>query len=154
MFFRNLGFDSAPILAWASMPAQTRAGNLIALAAFIHTNGDNPQASVTLDANGDLLGTAYDCGATNQWAMLELAKGSNTITVQGSYNGTNRAFPLGGVTLDANGNLFGTAATGGGSTDGTVWEFHTSPSVVPEPSSLVLGFIAMVFLPLVLRRFF
>jgi hypothetical protein len=82
------------------------------------------------------------------------AKGSKTIAALGSFDIITGNDRRGGVNLDANGNLFGTAAVGGRSSDGTVWEFQTSPSVVPEPSSLVLGFIAMVLTPLVLRGFF
>ena len=70
--------------------------------------------------------------------MWELAKGSGTITPLDSFNGTNGANPIGDVTFDANGNLFGTAFGGGASNVGTVWEL----AAVPEPSSLVLGVIS------------
>ena len=52
------------------------------------------------------------------------------------------------VTFDANGNLFGMAAGGGATDQGTVWE------VVPEPLSLVLSFLALALMPLVLRLLF
>jgi uncharacterized repeat protein (TIGR03803 family) len=176
------------------------------LASFNGTNGNLPRAGVTFDANGNLFGTTQNGGATNQGTVWELAKGSGVITALASFNGTNGSLPLGGVTFDANGNLFGTApfggsnaigtvwelakgsstitalgsfknvgtgsdpkagvtfdangnlfgtaAAGGASSDGTVWEFQTSPPVAPEPPSLVLAFIAMVLVPLVLRRYF
>jgi uncharacterized repeat protein (TIGR03803 family) len=127
---------------------------ITALASFNGTNGELPLGGVTLDANGNLYGTASAGGANAIGTVWELAKGSSTITALGSFDLTTGNDPKAGVTLDANGNLFGTAAIGGGSSDGTVWEFQASSSVVPEPSSLVLGFIAMVFIPLVLRRFF
>ena len=133
--FRRLGFASALILAWACMPAQTQAGNLIALATFNLTNGDNPQAGVTFDANGNLFGTAYNGGATNQGTVWELAKGSSTITVLGSFNGTNGAFPLGGATLDANGNLFGTASDIGAHNVGTVWELAQGSGTITPLAS-------------------
>jgi uncharacterized repeat protein (TIGR03803 family) len=179
--------------------------SITTLASFDGTNGNLPRAGATFDANGNLFGTTYVGGASNQGTVWELAKGSSTITALGSFNGTNGVLPLGGVTFDANGNLYGTASEGGAnalgtvwelakgsstitalgsfdittgndpkdsvtldphgnlfgtaavgpsgaSSDGTVWEFQTGSSAVPEPSSLVLGVIAVVLLPLVLRR--
>jgi uncharacterized repeat protein (TIGR03803 family) len=127
-------------------------GTITALGSFNGTNGSFPVAGVTLDANGNLFGTAPDGGANGVGAVWVLAKGSSTITALASFNTTNGAVPLAGVTFDANGNLFGTAAEAGGAGYGTVWEFQ--PTVVPEPSSLVLVFLGMVLMPLVLRRFF
>jgi hypothetical protein len=84
----------------------------------------------------------------------ELAKGSNSITTLASFNGTNGGEPSASVTFDANGNLYGTAASGGANSDRTVWELQASALGVPEPSSLVMGLVALVLVPLVLRRFF
>jgi uncharacterized repeat protein (TIGR03803 family) len=108
------------------------------LASFNGTNGANPQAGVTIDANGNLFGTAVSGGASGLGTVWELAKGSGTITPLASFNRTNGSFPLAGVTIDANGNLFGTASLGGANNNGTVWEL----AAVPEPSSLVLGVIS------------
>jgi uncharacterized repeat protein (TIGR03803 family) len=129
-------------------------GTITALAAFNGTNGELPLGGVTFDANGNLLGTAPAGGVNALGTVWELAKGSSAITALGSFDITTGTDPKAGVTLDADGNLFGTAAIAGGPTQGTVWEFQASVSTVPEPSSLVLWFSALVFILLVLRRFF
>jgi uncharacterized repeat protein (TIGR03803 family) len=126
---------------------------ITALASFNGTNGSLPRAGVTIDANGNLFGTASEGGINNQGTLWELAKGSSTITALDLFNGISGASPIGGVTLDTNGNLFGTATAGGSADQGTVWVLQTSTPAVPEPSSLVLGFIAVVLMPIVLRRF-
>jgi uncharacterized repeat protein (TIGR03803 family) len=111
-------------------------GTITPLATF-DINGDRPLAGVTFDAHGNLFGTAVGEGASGAGTVWELSQGSSTITPLDSFNHTNGAFPIGGVTFDANGNLFGTAQEGGASGNGTVWEL----AAVPEPSSLVLGVI-------------
>jgi hypothetical protein len=134
---------TALLLAWACIPAPVRGQGLTALASFNGTNGNRPWAGVTFDANGNLFGTAIVGGANFSGTVWELAKGSGTITPLASFNGTtNGATPLGGVTFDANGNLFGTAtARGANFNNGTVWELPAS--AIPEPSSLVLGLISL-----------
>jgi uncharacterized repeat protein (TIGR03803 family) len=104
---------------WELVPGS---GTITTLASFDGTNGDLPRAGVTLDANGNLLGTTQNGGSTNQGTVWELAKGSGTITALASFSGTDGELPLGGVTFDANGDLFGTAPFGGASSLGTVWE--------------------------------
>ena len=72
---------------------------------------------MTRDANGNLFGTTF-FGRTNR-TIWELAKGSGTITTLALFNATVGGSPLGGVTLDAGGNLYGTASQGGASNFGT-----------------------------------
>jgi uncharacterized repeat protein (TIGR03803 family) len=117
-------------------------GTITALDSFNSaTNGAFPLGRVTLDASGNLFGTAEYGGANNDGTVWELAQGSGTIVALDSFNGTNGAGPYAGVTFDANGNLFGTAREGGANNDGTVWEIQTAS--VPEPSSIVMGLIGM-----------
>ena len=87
-------------------------GTITALASFNGTNGAKPEAGVTLDASGNLYrddllrrGWRRDLG---DGTVFEIAKGSGTVTTLASFNGTNGANPVGGVTLDASGNLYGT----------------------------------------------
>jgi uncharacterized repeat protein (TIGR03803 family) len=44
------------------------------------------------------------------------------LSTLGIFNGANGAFPNGGLVMDSNGNLYGTAVNGGASNDGTVFE--------------------------------
>jgi uncharacterized repeat protein (TIGR03803 family) len=108
---------------------------ITALASFNGANGNSPSGAVTFDANGNLFGTAETGGTSNMGTVWELAKGSSTITALASLNGTNGTRPTGGATFDANGNLFGTAETGGLSNNGTVWELAKgSSTIVPLAS--------------------
>jgi uncharacterized repeat protein (TIGR03803 family) len=95
---------------------------ITALASFQGTNGSIPQAGLTMDSQGNLYGVTLGSGANKLGTVWELAKGSNTITTLASFNGTNGATPYGNVTVDSQGNVYGTTSVGGSSKDGTVWE--------------------------------
>jgi uncharacterized repeat protein (TIGR03803 family) len=95
---------------------------LTLVAPFDGTNGANPVATVTFDAAGNAYGTASLGGSSGLGTVWELVKGSSTITPLASFNGTNGSSPFAGVTLDANGNLYGTTDVGGANSDGVVWE--------------------------------
>jgi uncharacterized repeat protein (TIGR03803 family) len=87
---------------------------LATLANFNGTNGTNPGGGLTADATGNLYGTAFYGGASNDGTVFELS-GTNhqTLAPLLSYNGTNGANPEGGLAADAAGNLYGTALQGG-----------------------------------------
>jgi uncharacterized repeat protein (TIGR03803 family) len=91
------------------------------IGSFNFTNGSNPNG-VTLDSQGNLYGTTSLGGTGGVGTVWELAKGSNTITTLANFDGTNGAQPLDGVTLDAQGNLYGSTTAGGPNLSGTVWE--------------------------------
>jgi uncharacterized repeat protein (TIGR03803 family) len=101
------------------------------LASFGPGQGSGSDGAVSTDAQGNLYGTTYAGGPGNAMGTVwELAKGSNTITTLLSFNGTNGANPIAGVTLDVQGNLFGTTVAGGASDIGTVWELASGASMV------------------------
>src|SRR5262249_19135408 len=79
------------------------------LAAFFtgnNTDGIHPNGRLVLDTNGNLFGTTGAGGANNLGTVWELAKGSSTITILASFNGTNGANPYAGLIQDSSGNLF------------------------------------------------
>jgi uncharacterized repeat protein (TIGR03803 family) len=123
------------LLAWALMPTVAQGQGLTALASFNGTNGDTPAGGATIDANGNLFGTAYLGGTSSNGTVWELAKGASTITALASFNGTNGSLPVASVTFDANGNLFGTAQGGGTSFNGTVWELAKGASTITALAS-------------------
>jgi uncharacterized repeat protein (TIGR03803 family) len=92
------------------------------LAAFVAGNGLYPEARLVQDRSGNLYGIASTGGASGDGTVFEVAAGSGTITTLASFNGANGSSPLGGLVLDAGGNLYGTAYNGGASGDGTVFE--------------------------------
>ena len=93
----------------------------------VHTfSGDTnpgPLATPTLDPAGNIYGTSETNGHQSGLVFeLTPASGGWNYTSY-DFNGSNGASPQSGVTLDAGGNLYGTASSGGGSCDcGVVWE--------------------------------
>ena len=84
------------------------------LAPMIGTDGQ-PEAigGLVMDGAGNLYGTAVDGGTDSEGSIFELSKGSNTISVLASFNGSNGIGPFGALILDSAGNLYGTAVDGG-----------------------------------------
>lgn len=116
------------------------------LATFDGTNGAYPYFSgVTLDAQGNLYGTTYGGGTSYPRSnfggtVFEIAKGSNSLTTLASFggndgDGTNGLRPLGGVTLDSNGNLFGTTSIGGQYGAGTLFEIVKGSNTITTLAS-------------------
>ncbi len=59
---------------------------------------------------GNLYGTTLYGGAYNQGSVWEIANGSTTITTLGSFSSiytSDGPGPYGGVTFDAQGNIYG-----------------------------------------------
>jgi uncharacterized repeat protein (TIGR03803 family) len=100
------------------------------LATFNGTNGSNPSAGLIADAQGNLYGVADMGGANTDGTVFEVAAGSGTITTLATFNGTNGMYPNGALLVDAAGNLFGTTANGGTSSEGTVFEVAAGSATV------------------------
>jgi uncharacterized repeat protein (TIGR03803 family) len=85
-----------------------------------------PWGRLTMDAAGNLYGTTEGYGA--YWAgsvfKLTYSNGSWIPTVLHEFSGVDGQYPQAGVTLDAYGNIYGTAPSGGSGTgaNGVVWE--------------------------------
>ena len=102
---------------------------LVTLVSFTGgADGGNPQGGLIIDANGDLFGVTG--GGNNQGTVFELANGASGYklsTLLSFTGGADGGFPLGSLLADANGDLFGATAGGGGSNNGTVFEIVNSP---------------------------
>jgi uncharacterized repeat protein (TIGR03803 family) len=93
--------------------------------------GIGPLASVLLDASGNLYGTTYFQGADNAGTVFKVAAGTNTLTTLVSFNYTNGCYPSCALVADANGNLYGTTFSGGGSgSNGTVFRVAAGTNVL------------------------
>jgi uncharacterized repeat protein (TIGR03803 family) len=104
--------------------------SLTSLASFVAPDGIHPQAGLIMDGSGNLYGTAENGGAFNDGTVFEVAHGSRAITALASLNGTDGAHPQGALIMDGSGNLYGTAADGGASGDGTIFELpHGSGTI-------------------------
>ena len=92
-------------------------------------DGASPYAGVVQDSAGNLYGTTGAGGAFGYGTVYKLDS-SGVETVLHSFNGgTEGAYPCAGLTLDATGNLYGTANEGGapGNTgdNGTMFELNS-----------------------------
>jgi len=91
-------------------------------------DGADPQAGLAMDPAGNLYGTTSQGGAAGNGTVFELVapkkkNGAWTETVLYSFGtGTDGATPVGGVTLDASGNLYGTTSLGGADGYGTIFQ--------------------------------
>ena len=95
-------------------------------------DGASPYAGVVQDSAGNLYGTTGEGGAFNHGAVYKLDP-SGVETVLHSFNGgTDGSYPCSGLTLDAAGNLYGTAneggATGNAGDNGTIFELDNTGS--------------------------
>jgi hypothetical protein len=137
---QNAGTVASPV--YASSPT--------VLDSFNGSDGEAPYAGLTIDANGDLFGTA-DLEGANGWGTVFEIKNTGTVrtpvyanvpTALFSFNYTNGAYPYAGLTVDANGNLFGTTNEGGANGYGTAFEIQNTgtaaaPAYASAPSTLV-----------------
>jgi len=83
-----------------------------------------PFAKLVMDRAGNLYGTQYGGGAYEDGMVFKLtpASGGWTFTDVHDFTGSDGANPLGDLVLDENGNLFGTAQSGGTGGSGVIWE--------------------------------
>jgi uncharacterized repeat protein (TIGR03803 family) len=99
---------------------------------FEGIHGKNPANGIAMDSQGNLYGTTYTGGVTainnavNGYGTLWKWSPTTGLTTLVSFNGTNGMFPLYGVTLDAQGNLFGSTVYGGPNGMGVVFEYSTA----------------------------
>jgi len=89
----------------------------------IDDNGEALVAPVTLDANGNLYGTNFEClHCRGTVFKLTPSNGTWTETVLHRFTGSDGSYPYSNVAMDANGNLYGTASSGGAYGYGVIWE--------------------------------
>ena len=94
-------------------------------------DGADPEAGLVVDAAGNLYGTTNQGGPAGNGTVFELVAPSGnskkwTETVLYAFGtGTDGANPVGGVHLDAAGNLYGTTSAGGTYKYGTVFQLKT-----------------------------
>lgn len=89
--------------------------------------GGPGQADLMMDAAGNLYGTTVGEGDTSDpyGNVFKLTLSNGIWVYTDPHDFTNRSDggrPLSNVVIDTNGNLYGTASTGGANNLGTVWE--------------------------------
>jgi uncharacterized repeat protein (TIGR03803 family) len=92
----------------------------------VGTDGFWPNARLTIDSKGNLYGTTFFGGTFGLGIVFELmpnAGGTWTFKTLHSFGQSgDGSYPHGGLTVDAKGNLYGTAAGGGSDKDGIAYE--------------------------------
>lgn len=93
---------------------------------YSFVNGTGPRTSLTMDASGNLYGTLYTGGTDGYGSVFELRHNSDgswtSIDLYNFTGGSDGAYPISNVSIDASGNLYGTASEGGSDSYGVVWE--------------------------------
>jgi hypothetical protein len=87
------------------------------------TNGNLFGTTVRGGANGSGYGTVFEIKNTGTFAAPVYASGQTTLI---TFNDSNGAFPVAGLIVDANGDLFGTTVGDG---YGTVFEIKNTGTV-------------------------
>jgi uncharacterized repeat protein (TIGR03803 family) len=88
-----------------------------------------PYGNLVMDAVGKLYGTTYSDGAYGYGSVFKLTPASGPWTYTSLHDFCSDGWPCsdgelpsGDLTMDANGNLFGTASRGGTNSNGVVWK--------------------------------
>ena len=111
----NIGTVTAPV--YSTTP--------IIMTSFNGTDGSRPAAGLIADSSGNLFGTTYTGGASNDGTVFELVNNGNynyTLVTLASFSGANGQNPAASLIEDAAGDFFGTTTAGGANNDGTVFE--------------------------------
>jgi uncharacterized repeat protein (TIGR03803 family) len=101
-------------------------GKLKTLHSFDSTDGEGPLAGLVQATNGDLYGTTCSGGANRVGTVFQITTGG-TLTTLHSFAGdtTDGSCPAATLVQAANGNLYGTTASGGSGNDGTFFQITT-----------------------------
>jgi uncharacterized repeat protein (TIGR03803 family) len=99
-------------------------------------DGANPMAGLTMDATGNLYGTAENGGSTGNGAVFKLKHAGSGWTLSPLYSfagGSDGTHPLARVVFGPNGTLYGTTRQGGNTDDctggcGTVFNLQPQPT--------------------------
>src|SRR5437870_13504943 len=76
-------------------------------------DGEYPSTELVRDGAGNLYGTTVQGGEFGSGTVFRLAPDGTHAILYSFTSGPDGAQPYGGVTLDAQGDLYGTAVTGG-----------------------------------------
>ena len=114
-----------------------KGSNQLSIIPCAPTAGIETQGDLVLDVAGNLYGTTESGGPNDAGTIFEIPSGSMTITTLADFGPAGGFNPIGGMTIDAAGNLYGTAAYGGTGTfnDGTVFELPKGSTTITTLAS-------------------
>jgi uncharacterized repeat protein (TIGR03803 family) len=114
-------YDSDPYEYGSVFKVASGTHTMSRLATFNGNNGANPRGGLVADSHGYLYGIAFQGGPDHDGAIFGVDPTTRLLTTLVSFNGTNGAYPEGGLIIDADGNLYGTTSQGGSANAGTVF---------------------------------
>jgi|SRR5208282_1628764 uncharacterized repeat protein (TIGR03803 family) len=89
------------------------------------TDGCYPYGTPAVDTLGNMYGATAGCGTSNLGVVWKVnKKGTETVLHNFAGGSSDGEYPLAGVIVDANGNLYGSTSTGGADNLGTAFELH------------------------------
>jgi uncharacterized repeat protein (TIGR03803 family) len=89
-----------------------------------------PSGGLIRDSSGNLYGTTQGGGPANEGTVFKLDSTGNKTVLYSFTGGNDGGTPVGGLILDAVGNLYGTTYYGGSSQAGTVYRIAKSGNQV------------------------
>ena len=93
------------------------------------SDGRAPNANIVFDSNGNLYGTAYAGGASNYGIVWQLSSKGTYTTLHTFSGGSDGGYPIGGLTVGADGSIYGTASYSGvANQSGTAFRLTSSGS--------------------------
>lgn len=105
------------LLTLGALSIAAHARDNLQFLSFDNTNGAIPEAGLVADSQGNLYGTTAYGGKYNFGNVFQVTRGGTggpqIVDLYDFTGGTDGGDPLGGVILDASGNLYGTASLGG-----------------------------------------
>jgi uncharacterized repeat protein (TIGR03803 family) len=107
----------------------SKTGKLTILHSFTGgtTDGCNVLGAPFMDAAGNFYGTTSSCGTSSLGTVWKVASNGKEKLLHSFAGGTSDGeYPLAGVIVDAQGNVYGTTETGGASNVGTVYRVSKS----------------------------
>jgi uncharacterized repeat protein (TIGR03803 family) len=90
------------------------------------TDGSNPQSILIMDSSGDLYGATYAGGTHGYGTVFEVTAAGQEKVLYSFAGGTDGANPIGGLAMNAAGELYGTTFYGGAYSGGTVFAVSKS----------------------------
>ena len=85
------------------------------------TDGAFPYASLLQGTDGNFYGTTFQGGASNFGTAFQMTPTGSLTVLHGFAGGTDGAYPFAGLVQGTDGNFYGTTASGGISSVGTVF---------------------------------
>jgi uncharacterized repeat protein (TIGR03803 family) len=105
----------------------TSGGKLTTLHNFNFTDGLAPLGRLLLATDGSYYGTTQQGGSFGAGTLFKITPSGTLTTLHTFTNGQDGGFPIGGLIQATDGNLYGTAWTGGGTGNyGTVFKMTLS----------------------------